>query len=368
MSSSSAWSWDGPKNIHDATRLTNNVRSWKTAFYAITNEDYDSLDPETTVRSFFADSKVTSLLSRPFDAFQSPSAQTKASFEQKTSAINVTPSAKPRYNLKQIKEDALWLSEAVSVDEVSALRVAVVECQNRTSAQLLSPFSEEESAGIREAAGNTKYSSAIPLSLLSQAVDVEETKAAFETQNARRRRILSTYLLERNSFLATYNNLLQSTRSFQARDTNGGNSKQPAVPATWLETLGLDLLKQIGAENTILHRSFDSIKQCVQSFEQGCKCFPDEAEKEDVELQWARGHLTQIVHTMEIAFDTIVSSRYVSSSKAVLEWLQLATSYNFFNTLETVSWSNIRSTKMALLTIVIRKIQRYKLFSLCYNL
>jgi nuclear pore complex protein Nup188 len=54
-----------------------------------------------------------------------------------------------------VKEDALWLSEKAQIDETAALRVAVEECQSRAAARLITLFSEEELASIRETAGNS---------------------------------------------------------------------------------------------------------------------------------------------------------------------------------------------------------------------
>ena len=54
-----------------------------------------------------------------------------------------------------MKEDALWLSEKAQIDETSALRVVVEECQSRAAARLSAPFSEDELTNIREAAGNS---------------------------------------------------------------------------------------------------------------------------------------------------------------------------------------------------------------------
>ena len=312
---------------------SNHNRPWKTVYYAITDEAFDHSDPELPLRSFLANNEVKSLLSAPLDVFLPPSAQTKSSFEQKTSAINVTPSANSRYDLKQIKEDALWLSEAVSVDQVSALRVAVVECQDRAAARLLSPFTEDELAGIREAAGNTKYSTTLPLSILSQPADPEDVKKEFESENARRKRLLDTYLVERSSFLAAFNIVIQAARLFQARENE--ISSESLKEPTWLEALGLELVKDFGKSNVFLSHSVEVIQKTIEDFEKGCGGFTDNATKEEIDIPWGRGLLAQVVHTAESIFDLVVSNPEATSSKNLLDWFRLVTNHKYFSTLET---------------------------------
>ena len=322
--------WSCPAN-HQA-------RPWKAALFAITSNDIDEYEETSPVGQFFSDPQVALLLSKPFDAFSKPSPQGKASLEQKTSAINVTPSPNSRFDLKEIKEDALWLSQAVNVDEVAALRVVVVEFQNRTAAQLLGPFSEEELTGIREAAGNSKYSSAIPLSLLSQGADPEVVKASFGSQEARRQRILNTYLSERRCLLKCIETLLQSVRDFNSRDQDNAKGKGAEATASWLQLKGSDILRNFGSRDAFLMRAFAEIKATVQKVEAGSDCFTQDGGNEEIELTWTTSHLSEIVHTMEIIFDLVVSSPEITSGNIVTQWLELVQSCQFFDGLSLVGF------------------------------
>lgn len=316
-------------------KLTTSRRSWKTALYAISDDQVDSSNPSAALKSFFADNEVQNLLINPFDAFPAPSAQTKSSFEQKTSAINVTPSANFRYDLRELKADASWLSEAVSVDQVSALRVAVVECQNRANTQLLGPLTEGELAGIREASGSNQFSTPTPFALLSHAADPEDISQHYGLESTRRKRLLDTYLLERNSFLATFNAVVQAARLRQAR---GSSEMQQNVTETtvWRESLGLDIINKLAPITTALSRGFEFVRQTLKYFETGCGGFASVEDNDEIDLPWGRAQLTQIIHGLELIFDLTVSCPHVLSSKNVLEWFEMLNTYDYFSHLDTV--------------------------------
>ena len=274
-------------------------------------------------------------LSKPFDAFPKPSSQTKTTFEQKTSAINVTPSTNSRFDIKEIKEDSLWLSQATNIDEVSALRTVVGECQARTGTQLLGSFSEEELVSLRDASGNSKYSSAIPLSSLPQGLDSKEIKAAFESQASRRQRILVTYLSEKRHLLKCVEVLLSKSRVYNAKAL-GGREGKDKERASWLETAGNILLQRLDTSDDLLLSAFKSIEANASNLGTGSGCFSEDGGREEIELEWARSQIIEATHAMEIVFEIIDRSDTVTSSRVILEWLRLLQTCGFFDSLENV--------------------------------
>lgn len=211
--------------------LTHIPRTWKSVFSAVTSNLELGSDHSAVIERFLRDQEVLELIVNPFNAYPEPSAQTKTAFETRTSAINVTPSSTAQYDAKQIKEDALWLSKVTKIDEVAALRVVVEECQSRAAAQLLGPFSEEELASIRDAAGDTKYSSSIPIALVSRGSEALDIQRDFDTMESRQKRILRTYLSERRYHLKTVE---QMTSKFFSSQDPGGDVGKGAVGPAWL--------------------------------------------------------------------------------------------------------------------------------------
>jgi nuclear pore complex protein Nup188 len=284
-----------------------------------------------------SDSDVLDRLSKPFDAFPEASPQTKSLFEQKTSAINVTPSTGSRYDIKEIKEDTLWLSNIAKVDEVSALRIVVGECQSRPAAQLHGPFSEEEVASLHEASGNTKYSSDIVLAALPQGVDAKQIKKTFDSQDARRQRILLTYLSERRHFLKCAELLIRSSRSVHSYVAQSRKGKGTDPLKTRLQNIGSNVEQKLGNGDTLMIRAAAAIKANVRNMESPSGWFGEAGFTDSFELEWNRSQITEITHAMEIIFEIIDRSETVTSSQVILEWLRLLQTCEFFGSLQTVS-------------------------------
>ncbi|TVY27193.1 Nucleoporin [Lachnellula hyalina] len=297
--------------------------SWRTVSSAIEGSNGAE---EPAIQRFLADPAVLRLLSRPFDAFPPRSQQTKAAFETKSSAINVTPSSNLRFDIKQVKEDALWLSEKAQIDETSALRVVVEECQSRAAARLSAPFSEDELTNIREAAGNS--TSPVTLSLASRGRDGVDIQAEFDTEDHRRQRVFMTYLSERRHLLKCVKLLLSAfmNHTIAIPDDGNGNGKGKGVGAalTWLESYGQALVTEVGQLDEFVLQCFQAIEKNIRNIGSG-NGWPA------VEIEWTRNQLTEATHTMEIVFHTLSFNGQFSSSDVVLKWLTFMRSYDFLD-------------------------------------
>lgn len=321
------------------TLLTFGYSSWKSAFAAITCDTELENDHITTIKRFLELPEVTQLLTNPFLAFPAPTPQSKSAFETKTSAINVTPSSNTKYDIKQIKDDALWLSKTAKLDEISALRVVVEECQARPAARLLGPFSEEELVGIREAAGNSKYSSPIPLSQLAQAVDPATIRQDFEKEGHRRTRILRTYLSERRNLLKCSERLLhaafQNANQVVYGDSSShGNGK--VVP--WLAKAGNAIYSNIapGSETENALRAVTAIEKNVQLIETGSGWSEGGIGGEELEHDWVQTQIVEAIHNMEILWNLMTYTITLPSSSLVHAWFQLQQACRFFSSFESV--------------------------------
>ena len=277
------------------------------------------------------------LLANPFNAFPDPSPQSKSAFETKTSAINVTPSSSGRYDIKQVKEDALWLSHEAKIDEVSALRVVVAECQSRTSTQLLGRFSDEELASILQAAGNNKFPSSIPVSLLSQGLDPESIQAEFDTQQSRKLRILRTYLSERQHLLKCAQTLLHEIiyRYPKSSETRKGRGKEDV--SQWFEDTRNILGEKLRNPADFLQQCFQGIEINIKKIESGSGWSLEDGGREEIEIKWVSTQITEATYAMEMIFQTLDSSPLITSSVLVLSWFRLFQGCGFFGNFEMVN-------------------------------
>ncbi|KAH6673138.1 nucleoporin-like protein [Halenospora varia] len=329
--------------------------SWKSIFSAI--QDTSTTDGrQITIEEFLSDQTVLNLLSKPFDAFPPPNSDTKAAFEGKTSAINVTPSPSLRYDIKQVKDDSIWLSNVAKIDEISALRIVVQECQARTSAKLLGRFTEDELASIRESAGNSNFSSPITVSLLSRGADSGDIQAEFETEGNRRQRILTTYLSERRYLLTCAELLLKAGLVRGWRAVYHGKGKEGEAAPSWLEDCGEALVANIGVDQleSLALRGFSAIETNVQNIGNGSGWFEKEGGNAQLENEWTRTQITEATHTMEMILEILTPNQTIPSSHLILGWLRLLQNCGFFDqpNIEDPSLQSLVSPLQAIAMVV----------------
>ena len=286
--------------------------------------------------SFFSDPAVLQLLAHPFTAFSPPNQHTKSAFETKTSAINVTPSSTTRYYIKEVKEDALWLSKEAKIDEVSALRVVIVECQDRQRAQLLGTLSSQEAANIEEAAGTSRAS----IALYQRYTDSEAAGDDFSSLDSRRLRILRTYLSERRNVSQCLKIIAEG---HLYPDVNGpGNAKAKGVAehTSWLRGLSDRVWEKMDGQEKWILEALSVIRIDAENTQRGSGWFQDNEGREDmeaIEIEWVNNQIIEISYAMELIFQFVDSNSSPSSSTIVVAWLETMEQYGFFDHFETVS-------------------------------
>jgi len=255
------------------------------------------------------------------NAFPPPSQQTKVAFETKTSAINVTPSS-TRYDIKEVKEDALWLSKELEVDELGALRIVVIERQSRASAQLLGPFSVEEISSLQEACGNE-----IPAA--EGGIEIADPRADFETQRSRRIRLLRIYLSEKQNFWKCLELLIRHGSAPSAQ-----NPPREIPSAAIFQAIAHSSDCTIPFIKTI-RSNCDALAR-----QEGSGWLKENGSSADLELERARSLVIETIEAMEIVFYLInLGSHEIQSSNTVLEWFRMLSAFAYLAEVEIVSIS-----------------------------
>jgi nuclear pore complex protein Nup188 len=295
------------------------------------NDEFAVAKP-TALDNFFSDSTVLELLAHPFKAFSAPNQQTKSAFETRTSAINVTPSSNTRYDIKEVKEDALWLSKEARIDEVSALRIVIVECQDRPSAQLLGRLSKEEVLSIQEAA-RINQASTVLLSGNANSGPIEDD---FDSQESRRLRILRTHLSERRNIIQCLNIVCQRFFYHGSGAQGNGKGKETAEPVSWLLGVGQNILQKIGDQDKWIVEALSAIRVTAGNIDGGSGWFQANGGREDIEWDWIKTQIMEIAHTMEVIFQIVDVHPTLCSSTIVVAWLEAMEQYGFFDQFPTV--------------------------------
>ena len=315
-------------------------RSWRLAFSALA-EDIPTVG-QTALRRFLTDSTTIDVLINSLRPQTAPSAASRSRFDNETSAINVTPNGNGKYNLQQIKDDTLWLSQAASVDELCALRMIVLEWQSRSSARLLHDHEAEELPAF---SGSMRLKSSLLLSRIRAPPKSAKTvREQFESEVARRDRILNTYLSERRFKAKTLGHVLFRTLCEKAPpvDATSGNEDAKIYDRwSWVERAGTRILeawsivtdKPVEANKWFLD-VVSLIAEDIDAIAAGSKIEVDDAVKEELEMRWVETQATEILHLMHIAFIVAQSSQTLWTSECLSAWFKLMDQVSFFGSLE----------------------------------
>ncbi len=320
-------------------RTLTTPRSWKTTYVALSQIEEGSNN--ASLKRHLADPQTVSTLVHCFSPFPPPTPQTKSSFETKTSAINVTPSSHSHFDIKEVKEDTLWLSKETNIDEVSALRIAVLEWQTRPAVQLLQGNGDEQIASRNDGGRFGKSGASLfdpgSSTLAKSTLRGSETTSAFQEVGARHRRLLENYLSERRCILKCSEFITFITLCKAGAPDGHGQER-----LSWLRELGAEVLSawdfdQLANRNRLVIDGVESLRSRHRGLAKGSGWFQDEGAQEDIELAWTRSQILEMIHVMQIILNLIESTSALVQSPAILSWFRLMKELNFFESVQPVS-------------------------------
>ncbi|KAK0900991.1 hypothetical protein LTR02_008842 [Friedmanniomyces endolithicus] len=201
--------------------------SWKTAYRALC--DLPTALRSVTLEHFLTSAEAIEILANPLTPFPEPSQPSKTRFDTRTAPIHVAQCGSGDYDLEQLKKDALWLAQTVKIEEEAALRIVIVERQERNKDKLVSTT-------VSTVESSVPGSGAFRASVLERsAADFGRSVGALGVgsvsgnEQARRDRVLELYLEERQAVLSISTELVG--RHVIAIETESG------AIGTWLHDL-----------------------------------------------------------------------------------------------------------------------------------
>jgi nuclear pore complex protein Nup188 len=276
------------------------------------------------------DASVSDLLAHPGTAFAAPNEATNSEYESRTAAIHVTPTANGEYDIKEIKEDAKWLSAQAKVNLVTALRIVAIEYQGRPASHLAGSLSIQDASNLQEASGITGAQASSFAPAIGATTDSEELWFQFEKVENRRRRLFLTYLSERRHFMTCVDYVV-SVRL---------NKRLPIIA-----DLPDELLSGISkpGQTTLVEDDFDvyikALEQVLQSLAAGFTAVTDDQtlSTEDMESQWLRSYLSELAHLLSAIFHILYRrNRLFAPCGVVKEWFAMMGEYGFLDGLSGV--------------------------------
>ncbi|PHH87061.1 hypothetical protein CDD83_9355 [Cordyceps sp. RAO-2017] len=308
--------------------------SWRHVSIALSDESGDR-QLCSAVTSFLSDDYVHALFREPSTAFAPANEATKKDFETKTAPINITSASTDGCDFKTIRSDAEWLSKNAKVNLVAALRVVAVEIQSRPFRHLTGPLASQDAANLQEAAGLQNGQGASFLSDLGilSARDSDEISADFDRAESRQRRLFDTFLTERRSFMMAMDYLF-SVKLYDRLPVF------TSVRASLAPLYGFGTPLRAKDETALLLPAYMKIVSgCMSDLEAGFGSLTDEASLlvDDVELDWLRSLLTEIIHALSVVLQIsdCLGSDFPPSG-AINQWFSLMDAYCFFQSIQPI--------------------------------
>ena len=238
--------------------------------------------------------------------------------------INVAPSPHARYNIKEIKEDALWLSKKTVIDEVAALRITVLEWQTRSIARLLED-------GLPERPGNGLQLSVQAGGASNFAWKKSELLGAEDPAKERRLRLLEIVLSERCYLLKTSEYILSRhvcIKSTPAHSRENGllNEIGAAILSKW-NVEGSQ--KRGGKQKGFLSSTVSALDGRIRAISEGCMWLEPEAHPERLQVAWAHNLSSEIIHILQITLSILEVREAVLLSEPVVEWFAFMNEVHF---------------------------------------
>jgi nuclear pore complex protein Nup188 len=322
------------------------LRSWESVYRAVI-----ALDPVTsspTLDAFFQDPTVLSILGAPLTPFLSPTPQSKTDFDTRTAAINAAPSESGQYDINQIKEDALWLSKEATIQETDALRIVLVEWQQRSASRMLAEWSQDERLGIQNAAANAHFRQSI------NPVPEPDQKSTFDTQQQRRPRLLTTLYAEKSSILAL-SAVLVGLALPQDLQSTAVKTRVPLQQAAQVI---------FRAQTTTTGTSF--FCACLEAIDAKLPTLNPESwsgllsEDDELANAYMKSFFTQLVLILRLAYIHIFTQEDIPDSQPVVLWFSLMDATYFFSALpespETSDLSIVIRCLASLISLEVLKI------------
>jgi nuclear pore complex protein Nup188 len=267
----------------------------------------------------------------------------------KTAAIHVSASPQARYNLDEIKADALWLSQKATIDEISALRIVVLEWQSRPATQLLAGFAEEEVMSLLNATGIDDFRTSMTgpqiMDVLNKRISNDRDALGFSSEPARRLRLRHCYLSERSHIVKISRKLL--SLSLHDDIPNGGmristrnTGKDHTKTNKSLRDLGSVIFRDSATEDgrvRFLQACIKAIRHRVDQFQTDGGWLGTTDADEECEIFWRITVIEEIVHIMQILFLQLQASANIPTAGLLLSWLRLLTDSGFLESLFVVS-------------------------------
>lgn len=199
----------------------------------------------------------------------------------------------------------------------------------------MGPLSSQDATNIQEAAGLQGGQGVPFLSDLgaAAALDSDELAADFAKPDSRRRRLFDTYLSERRHFIMT----MDYVYSVKLYDRLPIFTSRPVKPAPLYRLKGPARARD--EATTLIPAYLKVVGGCMTAIESGLSSLTDDniLLADDVELEWLRSLLTEIVHALSVVFQLVDAlGTDFPPSGSISQWFSMMETYVFFDSIQPI--------------------------------
>jgi nuclear pore complex protein Nup188 len=285
------------------------TRGWQDAYSALCQ---NSNSIPNGLKTFLVDPAVQVVLKAPLDGLPPPSAASKSQLDTLTAAINVTPAVDSPYNIKEIKEDAIWLAGEAKVDEVAALRIVVLEWQKRPAVRLLSGKYDTEDVDQNA----NIFAPTLP-------PDGQKHSSAQESVQHRRTHLLKLFLSEQLYILKSSEYILRTLHTTSQVEARQATVSGPA-----------DVIFEAFCPNAnssaFLLKCAGALQVRVDRMTNG----PEWKSQEDGEIpaqeSWLETQIEESITILQLIFDVSVLETKLPSAQSITAMFEFLGNVNFF--------------------------------------
>jgi nuclear pore complex protein Nup188 len=233
------------------------------------------------------------------------------------------------------------LSQKAGIDEITALRIIVLEWQDRPAARLLARFTEEESTSLQSAAGIDNLRASLAGPALSEVLRQKAgDDSDFLSEENRRLRLRNLYLSERS-------HLLKTARKLLALSLHNSSQKETAPPAPHVSDR-TEFLRKLGAaifqEKTTGNEWRSFVEACIKAIKDRLSALEGDGgwlgvaeSNEAVEIMWRTIFVEEVLHVTQMLFLQLQASAEIPTAELLLSWLRVMGDYSFLESVQVVS-------------------------------
>jgi nuclear pore complex protein Nup188 len=233
--------------------------------------------------------------------------------------------------VKNIKADALWLSQEAKIAETEALRLVVLEWQSRAKMRLLSANAREESDPTKDMSlGNSFQSSFLARSapFRSSIFNPDGPDDGFNTTDGLKSRLLRLYLTERLHVLRTADLLMRHYMESRLWQWDGPHDEFVDIGRLITQRVCHDDLSSQAIDDCLGTFTI-ALSQRVGRLESGSGWYTSEGGRPDLEAVWLQTQVDELVPILQLFF--CVLDRVYATAQSTTAFFSLMDNTSFFD-------------------------------------